>query len=187
MLIPGLNLILYFGYALSIAHNMIRGAVRPLPEWEDWAEIVIRGFVAACASLTYFIPIFIVIGVRAGLSLVPEVGEGVNQPLVNGVLIGGIGVYSLFALILLTAGHLRYARSDQAADYYALGKRIADVFRAPGLHLRAAILQGIIVIPLFLLTPILALTLLGPFVLAVVCCAVTGYLLGIWARQAIRR
>src|SRR5258706_8880959 len=55
-LIPGLNIIVLSGYALTVARNILRGEPFPLPYWADWSDIAVRGLISIVAGFIYFLP-----------------------------------------------------------------------------------------------------------------------------------
>lgn len=100
--VPGLNLIAWSGYALSVARNLGRADDTPLPEWSNWVEITLRGFLSLGATALYMLPVM--------LGLVALSGDsGLSR--IIGTL--AVIVYFLSANYLLTIGHLRYAQTDQ--------------------------------------------------------------------------
>src|SRR5579871_2068034 len=54
--IPGLNLMMWGGYALSVARNMTRRSREVLPGWDNWTDIAVRGLLSLGATLLYFSP-----------------------------------------------------------------------------------------------------------------------------------
>ncbi|GAB4549002.1 MAG: hypothetical protein OHK0023_12810 [Anaerolineae bacterium] len=120
--VPGLNLIAWSGYALSVARNLGRADDTPLPEWSNWVEITLRGFLSLGATALYMLPVM--------LGLVALSGDsGLSR--IIGTL--AVIVYFLSANYLLTIGHLRYAQTDQAYHYTALFRRMDDARRKAGL------------------------------------------------------
>src|SRR5260370_8521863 len=55
-LIPGLNAILLSGYGLTIARNILRGVALPMPNWDNWSDIAVRGLLSLVATFMYFLP-----------------------------------------------------------------------------------------------------------------------------------
>lgn len=178
-LIPGFNLIMWMGYAITIAHNVIRGSARPLPEWADWMDIVVRGLMGLIASLVYFLPLLLVILCAALLNTLSGVVWLCVVPF-------GV-IYGVAALALLAVGHVRYARSDGYNDYYAFRRRLNELRATPAAYLRLALLQ----LGLFGLSVLLAIlsspTLLGPFIAFGAAAIISGYWIGMLARSARRR
>src|SRR5688500_18531100 len=58
--IPGLNVIMWGGAALTIARNVLRGERFPLPDWAEWSDIAVRGLLSIAATLIYYIPLIVV-------------------------------------------------------------------------------------------------------------------------------
>src|SRR5260221_7300128 len=59
-LIPGLNAILLSGYGLTIARNILRGVALPMPNWDNWSDIAVRGLLSLVATFMYFLPALLV-------------------------------------------------------------------------------------------------------------------------------
>lgn len=178
-LIPGLNLIAWMGYMISTAHNVVRGATRPLPDWQDWADILARGLMSLSASLALFVPVFVLLA--AGLALN---AAGMGAALLCALLIVIFGV--MLALALLAAGHIRYARTDRHQDYYDLGSRLGDLRRFAPMFGPLVIGQVLFAGGSLVVGALLSVTLVGPLVVFSVASAVNGYILGMAARQMRR-
>lgn len=131
--VPGLNLILWSGYAISIARNMARGEKDPLPGWETWSDIAVRGLLAIMAQIVYFGPALLVICcIVAASALLGGRGESFFAPL---RCIGwGLAIlYTLTINYVLHSGHLRFAQYDQFFRYLDFGGRLNDVRMHTGL------------------------------------------------------
>jgi hypothetical protein len=117
--VPGLNLIVWSGYALSIARNVARGERLPLPGWEAWPEIAVRGLLSLAATAAYLAPALV--GLLA-LTALPAPGLALRC-----AALLAIAFYVAIANYLLQAGHARYAQTDQAYHYGELRSRLADL------------------------------------------------------------
>lgn len=133
--VPGLNLILWTGYAVSVAHNLMRGDPFPLPTWDHWSDIAVRGLLAIVATGLYFSPALL--GVCCLILATAAVGPS-GQDVLNTlrcVSLALVGLYGSTTSILLGSGHARYAQTDQFYRYLDIGERIRDLQRGPGLFL----------------------------------------------------
>jgi hypothetical protein len=177
--VPGLNLIAWMGYTISIAHNVLRGAKRPLPDWQDWADILARGLMSLSASLVIFIPVFALVSIGFVFN-----AAGVGAALLCALLLSVFGV--MFTLAVLASGHIRYARSDRHQDYYDVRGRLSDLRRFAGLYGSLVLTQFLVAGLSLLLALALAVTLVGPFIVFTIASAANGHLIGMAARQARR-
>jgi hypothetical protein len=180
--IPGLNVIALTGYSLTIAHNVVRGASRPLPAWNEWIDILVRGLMALMASAAYFLPLAAVLIVVGVANLFSRVSSVVMLCLVPFALI-----YTVIALGLLTAGHVRYARSDQYSDYYQVRRRVDELRANLSDYLPIAGTQVLLTLAAIGLFFILVPTLVGGFIVFCALSAANGYFFGVLARTARRR
>lgn len=182
-LVPGLNLIALTGYTISIAHNIVRGATRPLPAWDDWIDIFVRGLMALVASAAYFLPLGLIL-IIVGVANLASAGN------FSGAIILCLLPFSIFyavvALGLLTAGHVRYARSDQYSDYYQIRRRFSEFQKNLGNYLPVVAVQAMLTAVIAGLFLLLAPTLLGGFAAFCGLSAANGYLIGMLARNARR-
>ena len=172
--IPGLNIMAWVGYQQSIAHNIARGLANPLPSWDDWADILVRGLISASASILYLLPagIFWLIG---------------WWPPVHGIALLIAFLWVVIGGCALYAGYVRYARTDQSSEYGVDGwlnwLRTSRRFRWTPLSLGFACQIGLLVIGLAA-TPFVLLTLIGLPVLWTAISVINGNLIGqVAARQ----
>lgn len=182
-LIPGLNVIAWLGYQISIGHRLARGLRNPLPEWDEWADIFIRGLITLIAGFLYFLPVLIVgIGI-AGVGLI--FGRSGGALLLAVRCCGGIGIllYSLLALLLLNIGATRYALTDQYAPYFALGTRLRDLSNGLNIFGVGFVYGALLIVAMAVLLPLSLLTIIGPFVIITAFSVINGYLLGSTARN----
>jgi hypothetical protein len=200
--LPGLNLILWSGYALSVARNLARGEKQPLPSWEAWTDIAVRGLLSLVATALYIAPVLLIV---LGVLLISLLTNGVQSFLVVRLLAFGVALaYLLLANYLLTCAHARYAQTDQFYHYLEVGARLRDLRQAAGLFgvlygyqsLLAFLLLMLsaVVLVLFLLAlsavitgggvlsvimvPILTLGLVGYIAVLTLAFLANGYLLG---------
>jgi hypothetical protein len=182
-LVPGLNLIALTGYSVSIAHNIVRGATRPLPAWGDWIDILVRGLMALVASAAWFLPLALVLII---IGLADVLTRGLPSALFACLVPLGL-IYSAFALAMLAAGHVRYARSDQYTDYYQVRRRFSELRNNLGYYVPFVVLQVVLTSIALVLFIVLSPTLLGGFAAFCALSVANGYQLGMLARNARRR
>jgi hypothetical protein len=80
------------GYLLVYGERVARAEPRPLPEWDDFGELLKKGFFGFVVSLVYSLPLLI-IGVFLGLLFIPLIAIS-SSSTANPDTVGGI-----FALI----------------------------------------------------------------------------------------
>ena len=177
--IPGLNLLAWIGYQLSIAHNRAHGASELLPAWDEWADILVRGLIGVSVSALYLLPA-IIVGL---IGLLFTGTRHVTWPLAI-VLAAGGGV-------ALIASHARYAQSDQPGEYGLSGW--IGLFRGKrsghsGAWLVAFAIGCVCQIGVLAfasaLTPFALVTLIGPALVWTAASAINGYLLGTIAAES---
>lgn len=133
--VPGLNIILWMGYSVSVARNIMRGDPFPLPAWDQWSDIAVRGLLAIVATVLYFSPALV--GLCCLIFATAAVGPSGQDVLmtVRCVSLALVALYGSTTSILIGTGHASFAQTDQFHRYLDLGGRIRDLQRAPGLFM----------------------------------------------------
>jgi hypothetical protein len=135
--------ILVQGYLLIFAERVSRAEPDPLPEWEDYGEILRKGIAGFIVSLVYSLPIILLAGVAMLLVFVPLIVVSSSSSRNSGAA-GGFAslsfilfMFILIPLILLVAIVIPAAHAqlvlhdgDLAAAF-----RLGDVFRFMRRHL----------------------------------------------------
>jgi len=159
--IPGLNVILWGGYAISIARNIFRNEATPLPGWDGWSDIAVRGLLSIMGTLLYFGPLILVGGCLMLTSLVLR-SESAVMSLRCGLLVFGL-IYTLVMIYVLGSAHLRFAETDQFRSYLDVGERLRDVRIARAVFGPLFLYQGLIsflALVLVLVASVLAIVVL---------------------------
>jgi hypothetical protein len=126
--LPGLNLIVWSGYALSVARNLARGERQPLPAWDAWSDIAVRGLLSLVATALYFAPAALI---ALSAWLIGVLSNGA-EPFIL-VRLGALGIALLYSLLInyvLTCAHARFAQTDQFYHYLEIGARLRDLRQA---------------------------------------------------------
>ncbi len=178
--IPGLNVIMWSGYALTTARNIVQGEQFPLPKWENWSDIAVRGLLSIAAGFLYFLPVILL-----GCFL------SVAQPLLSdrsstSSLFVAVQccasvvslIYGLAAGLLLTVSNVRFVQTDQFKSYTDIGRRINDLRSNPNPFVTLFIYQLIMSILAGVASGILGITCVGPLVVMIVAFLANGYILG---------
>lgn len=145
--IPGLNVLAWGGYAISAARNICRREAAALATWDEWSDVLVRGLLVLVATGLYFLPALIVGGCFLLLPLI--IGARADSAGFLGVRCLAYLISLMYLLgvsVLLNAGHVAFARSDQFAGYLDLGARLGDVRRAGSRLVTLTVWQGSLVL-----------------------------------------
>ena len=159
--IPGLNLLTWGGYALSVARNITRREKQPLATWDEWSDILVRGLLSLAAMLLYYLPAIILGGCFLILTLVfgerVESSSFIAMRCLAYLLSAG---YIFVTSFLLNTGHVSFARTDQFSSYLAFSERFRDVRRNTAQILTLTMLQGVLTLLIGLLVVVGAVVFL---------------------------
>lgn len=176
--VPGLNIIVWGGYALTIARNVLQNERFPMPDWANWSDIAVRGLLSIVATFIYYIPALLV---SCCLWLIGVFGGPDSSGLLT--LVRCVG--ALFALmyvvavnLLLNVGHVRYAQTDQFSVYMDLGRRIDDLRSESSLFVTLFVYQLILALVAGAAAAVLAITCIGLIVIGTLASLANGYVLG---------
>jgi hypothetical protein len=127
-IIPIVNFIA-MGYMLKCAKTAMAGK-KPLPEWEAYGNLFVKGVVAALIALAYVIIPVLIIGISLGTAILSYFG-GVAAGMMGGagsmaaigsagigIIVGGI-LY-LIAMYFIPAALMNYAKTEQASSAFKL-------------------------------------------------------------------
>ncbi len=130
LLIPIFGGLVLFGYMIKTARNVMEGHTRPLPRWENFGDLCLRGLYMFVIQLAYMLPLII-------LYIIAIVGIGVvgsssdADPDVVGPLfaclmplISLVGIASAF---LAYVGLARYVAYDQLSEAFKFSEVIGHV------------------------------------------------------------
>jgi hypothetical protein len=184
--VPGLNVIVWGGYAMTIARRIMRQEQPILPEWTDWSDIAVRGLLAIAATFIYYVPVILV---SCCLSLIGTFsGRDSGLATVLQCCIGVVSiVYALAVNLVLNVGHVRFVQSDQFNSYLDIRGRIDDLRADSDLFAALFVYQTIFSVLTAVASAVLAITCIGIVVVATVGFLANGYLLGSAAAASARR
>jgi hypothetical protein len=182
-LVPGLNTIMWGGYALTIARRIMRGEQPPLPDWADWSDIAVRGLLSIVATAIYFLPVILLSCCFTVINFLSGQNSGVLTAIQCCFSLVGL-IYGLAATLLLNVGHVRYIKTDQFSDYLDLGGRIGDLRANTNFYVMLFIYQVILGVVTAIICAILAITCIGAVIVATVAFLANGYVLGSAAASA---
>ncbi len=182
-LIPGLNLIAWVGYQQTVARNVLFSRTTPLPAWNDWGDILIRGLMTIVAGVAYFSPLLVVTCCTVVFGLAGGRDGGALLLSVRCLTFFIIAIYGSFAALLLSAGGVRYVRTDQYSSYFDVIGRLRDLFTHFGLYMPGFLVQMALLIVIIIIVPLSIITLIGPFLILTAFSVVNGHLIGQIARR----
>jgi hypothetical protein len=137
------------GYLIDLLKNILRGDPLPLPEWSDFGDKWVRGFMLFLASLVYAIPALVLACIPLVLFVIPASSQGRD---IGDAMLGVItGVGGLFACLVTLYGlllsfiypaiYIHYARIESFGAFFEFGN-IFKVVRADlGKYLTAWVLS----------------------------------------------
>src|SRR5258708_2947645 len=162
-LVPGLNAIMWGGYSISVARNIVRGEQYPLPAWDNWSDIAVRGLLSIVPPFIYFLPALLVI---CCLSVIFPLVSGRNSgglyTIVQCCSAGFFIGYTLVVYLILNVGHARFAETDQFTGYFAIGARIRDFQDNAQVFITVLIIQVVLSLVVAVVVGLLAITSIGP-------------------------
>lgn len=131
-LVPLVGGFLLYGYGLELMKNVIQGRSKPLPEWDDWGDKLVKGIMYFVVSFVYALPIVIVAGCF-GL-LMAAVGATGSEDAANvigsagGICIGGLAIlYGILITLALPAALGRYLETGDLGAAFRFGEVFALV------------------------------------------------------------
>jgi hypothetical protein len=131
-LIPFVGGILVSGYGLELMKNVIQGESKPLPEWDDWGNKLVKGIMYIVIGLVYAAPI-VIVALCFGV-LMAGVGATGSEDAINafgslgGICIGGLSiVYGLLITLVMPAAFGRYLETDDLSAAFRFGEVFALV------------------------------------------------------------
>lgn len=133
-LVPILNVLTLYGYGLTTARNVMQKNPKPLPEWDNFGDILMKGLYAFVISLVYAIPVIIVVFafqivvvIASSAAGGSDGGEGLIAILSLLCLMPLTLVLGLAAWVFTMAGFVRYIQTESLGAAFRFGEVIAMV------------------------------------------------------------
>lgn len=128
-IVPILNFA-WGGYTVDILRNVIDGVQRPLPDWSDFGEKFVKGFIIWIAGLIYALPAMIIGCLPLGLLIIPASTDGANFSDALAATFTGVGIFlvCILALYLLAltfyypAVYINFARKGTFGSCFEIGE-----------------------------------------------------------------
>jgi hypothetical protein len=173
-----LNVIVWGGYALTIARSILQNERFPMPDWANWSDIAVRGLLSIAATFIYYIPALLV---SCCLWLIGVLGGSDSSGLFTLVrCCGGLFafIYIVAVNLLLNVGHVRYAQTDQFNVYLDFGRRIDDLRSESNLFVTLFAYQLMLGLIAGAVAAVLGITCIGPIIVGTLASLANGYILG---------
>lgn len=130
-LIPVVGPILMYGYGLEVMQNVIQGRSKPLPEWDNWGDKLVKGIMYIVISFVYALPIILLSLCFGGVMAV--VGSASNSQdtietlsAFGGICFGGIGLlYGILLVFVLPPALGRYLETGELGAAFRFGEVFA--------------------------------------------------------------
>lgn len=132
-LIPIIGALVVSGYSYKVAQNVARGVERPLPEWSEFGDALVRGFFGAVISLVYALPVIVLTIILVATTVGAAAASGDERT--GGAAVTGLSV-CLFPLIFILAlvcgvagltAVARYLATDNVGEAFNFGAVLAGL------------------------------------------------------------
>jgi hypothetical protein len=153
--IPILNFA-WTGYSVNIVRNVIDGVSLPLPEWSDFGNKFVKGFLIWAAGFIYALPALVLGCLPIGLLVIPASTEGSNISDSFLSVFTGVGIllaclivlYSLALSFYFPAVFINLARKGTFGSCFEIGEIIKIISQNTSKYLTAwlvSIVGGVVV------------------------------------------
>ncbi len=131
-------LLIVVGYGVRVTRNVIEGAEKPLPDWDDWGGFIKDGLMMAIIFIGYAIPIFLLMILGGVFSALGNRGGAAAIFALIGFLFSCIQFIYSIALALILPGIVgRYAATGEIGAAFAVGEIFQSFKENVGLYLMA--------------------------------------------------
>ena len=157
--VPILNFA-WTGYTVDIVRNVSDGVSLPLPDWSDFGDKFVKGFLIWAAGLIYSLPALIIACLPLGFLTLPAILEGSDLSDTFISVFAGIGIFLICLLVLyllvlsfyFPSVYINFARKGTFGSCFEIGEIIKIVSKNTSQYLTAwlisivgAIIVGIII------------------------------------------
>ncbi len=132
------------GYALRLMENVRRGDPRPLPEWDQWGEDLIRGFKLVIVTLVWALPIILLsIPLTIGSAMADRGGSTAEFFGVSVILCGTclLILYAFFVTVAQPGFTLAFMRDERITS----GLEFTAVWNWVRAHLGETIIVALVI------------------------------------------
>lgn len=157
--VPILNFA-WSGYTVDIVRNVMDGVSLPLPDWDDFGDKFVKGFLIWAAGFIYSLPALIFACLPIGFLAIPAIAEGSNLSDTFYAVFTGIGIFLICLIVLYLlvfsfyypAVYINFARKGTFGSCFEISEIIKIVSEKTSEYLTAwlisivgAIIVGIII------------------------------------------
>lgn len=139
LIVPILGGLVVMGWALEITRRVIHRESEVLPDWNNFGDYIIKGFMVGVIGFVYTLPIILFeVCLLGGIGAVFGKSDDPNLSAVSVVMYSVICiaiVYVLLALFVLPAAWARFAVTGQLGSAFRFSEVIALVRAAPSAYL----------------------------------------------------
>jgi hypothetical protein len=148
------------GYTVDIVRNVMNGVARPLPDWSDFGDKFVKGFLIWASGFIYALPAILIACLPLGFLVIPASSQSSNISDALVSVFTGVGIFLVCLLVIyllaLTfyypAVYVNFARKKTFASCFEVGEIIKVISENTGKYLTAwliaivgALVVGIIV------------------------------------------
>jgi hypothetical protein len=152
-LIPIVGQLAVLGYMLKLAQNVSRGVEKPMPAWNEFGDLLMRGLYYLVIVLVYMIPYLVVVILFTCMT--GGIGSSLEDSESAGAVLGGLSCIIIPIMLLLAlaggvlgyVGMARYVQTDRLSAAFEFNEVIALLRKHIGLWLLAlvvGILAGLV-------------------------------------------
>lgn len=139
MIIPIVGGLFVMGWAIEITRRVIQGEAYPMPQWEDFMGLLVKGLKVVVIGLVYMLPVILVSACTQGLTILgQETGEDIVMTIAVAVSVcfGCLTfLYSLLAGLVLPAAYGKFAATGELKAAFRFGEIISMVRAVPTTYL----------------------------------------------------
>ncbi|MGB8644638.1 MAG: DUF4013 domain-containing protein [Anaerolineae bacterium] len=135
------------GYSLTVLKNVYEGSPAPLPEWNDFGALFMKGLYAVIGMIVIFIPTILIACCNAAITgfLANQTSDSSgNTAQAASIVLTCLqcisAIYSLVAVVYLYAPLSRYALNGQLSTFWDFGGNLAYIRANIGSYVIALIL-----------------------------------------------
>jgi hypothetical protein len=159
-LIPVLGTIVIMGWSIEITRRVINNDPEPLPDWDNFSELLNKGLRAFAVGLAYMLPVIVIVfcgQIIAGGTIAGLANNSDSAAVGTGVAILFGCVYCLILILSIALGFLLMAANGRLAVYgeisaaFKFNEVIAQLRAAPVAYLMVILiswLTNMLLVPL---------------------------------------
>lgn len=153
--VPILNFA-WTGFAVEILRNVMDGLPRPMPDWSEFGDKFVKGFLIWAAGFIYSLPAILIACLPLGLLIIPATSQSTSATETFATILSGVSVLFLCILIIyllafsfyFPAAYVNFARKNTFGSCFEVSEILKIVSQNTSKYLTAwlvAIVSAIIV------------------------------------------